>query len=200
MKICISGLSGSGKNSVGSLVASKLGYRLVNPTFKTIAKKQNMGLLDFHKKAEADHRIDEDFDARLVAQARGGDCVVTTWLGPWMIKDATIRVWLYAPSHVRAARVAARDAMSLQEAQKHISERDESNRLRYLEIYKIDIYDHSGFDLVINSERFLPAQSAGIIASAAAAKGSGVAARKIHKAARKNAGGKKKGKRKKGKR
>jgi cytidylate kinase len=171
MKICISGLSGSGKNSVGSLVAQKLGFRLVNPTFKTIAKKQKMDLLAFHKKAEADHGIDKKFDDSLIKEASGGNCVVTTWLGPWMIKDADIRVWLYAPSSARAARVAGRDGMQLPEAQKHISERDESNHLRYLEIYKIDIYDHSGFDLVINTERFLPVQSAEIIAAAANVKG-----------------------------
>ncbi len=171
MKICISGLSGSGKNSVGSLVAQKLGFRLVNPTFKTIAKRQKMDLMAFHKKAEADHGIDKNFDAALIKEASGGSCVVTTWLGPWMIRDADIRVWLYAPSSARASRVAGRDGMPLQGAQKHISERDESNRLRYLEIYKIDIYDHSGFDLVINTEKFLPAQSAEIICAAAREKG-----------------------------
>ena len=170
MKICISGLSGSGKNSVGSLVAEKLGLKLVNPTFKTIAAKQKMGLLAFHRKAEIDHSIDKKFDSELIRQAKGG-CVVTTWLGPWMIKDADMRVWLYAPSQARASRVAKRDGMGAEEAARHIEDRDESNRQRYLEIYKIDIYDHSGFELVLNSEKFLPAQSAEIIIAAAKAKG-----------------------------
>lgn len=168
--ICISGLSGSGKNSVGTLVAQKLCMRLVNPTFKTIAAKKKMDLLEFHKKAEHEHSIDRKFDAALVAAARKGNCVVTSWLGPWMVKNADIRVWLYAPSSARAARVAKRDNMPPDEAARHISERDESNRLRYLEIYKIDIYDHSGFELVINSEKFSPQESANIIVAAAQAK------------------------------
>jgi len=167
MIICIAGLSGSGKNSVGNLVAEKLGLRVVNPTFKTLAKSAKMDLLDFHRKAEKEHKIDTDFDARLIADASKGGCVVTTWLGPWMIKNADIRVWLYAPSSARAKRVAGRDGMPLADAARHIEERDESNRARYLEIYKIDIYDHSGFDLVINSERFMPGQSSAIIAQAA---------------------------------
>ncbi len=170
MIICISGLSGSGKNSVGSLVAKKLGLRLVNPTFKTLAAKKKMDLLDFHKKAEAEHRIDKDFDKRLMAAATKGNCVVTTWLGPWMVKNADIKVWLYAPRAARAARVALRDKMGPEEALRHINERDESNRLRYLDIYKIDIYDHSGFDIVINSRNFMPSQSAAIIAQAATEK------------------------------
>lgn len=171
MKICIAGLSGSGKNSVGTMVARLLGLRMVEPTFKTIAAKQKMGLLEFHRKAEKEHSIDRNFDAALVAEAAKGNCVITTWLGPWMIKDADIRVWLYAPKEARARRVAARDGMTIAQAEQHITERDESNRVRYLEIYKIDIYDHSGFELVINSEKFVPAQSAAIIAEAARQKG-----------------------------
>jgi cytidylate kinase len=84
-----------------------------------------------------------------------------------MIKNADMRIWLYAPKAARAVRVARRDSMSVEEAERHIEDRDESNRLRYLDIYKIDIYDHSGFDLIINSEKFAPSQSAAIIAEAA---------------------------------
>jgi len=171
MIICISGLSGSGKNSVGEEVAKLLSLRVVNPTFKTIAAKQKMTLMEFHKKAEKEHSIDKQFDAHLIADASKGNCVVTTWLGPWMMKSADMRVWLHAPREVRARRVAGRDAMSHEQALAHISDRDESNHQRYNEVYKINIYDHSGFELVINTERFRPAQSAQIIAAAARAIG-----------------------------
>ena len=167
MIICISGLSGSGKNSVSELVAKKLGLRLVDPTFKTLAAKSKMSLMDFHRKAEKEHSIDKQFDAHLIAQTRKGSCVVSTWLGPWIVQNASLRVWLYAKRKARAARVAKRDGMALDEAEKHIADRDESNHMRYLEVYNIDIYDHSGFDLLVNSERFLPEQSAEIIAAAA---------------------------------
>ncbi|MCX6771291.1 MAG: cytidylate kinase family protein [Candidatus Micrarchaeota archaeon] len=184
MIICISGLSGSGKNAVGAEVAKLLGLRVVDPTFKTIAAKQKMTLMEFHRKAEHEHSIDRHFDAHLVAEAKRGNCVVTTWLGPWMVKDADIRVWLYAPREVRARRVAGRDAMSQEQALAHINDRDESNHHRYNEVYKINIYDHSGFELVINTEKFVPAQTAQIIAAAARAVGgkkAKIAAKKIRK-------------------
>ena len=171
MIICISGLSGSGKNSVGEEVAKLLSLRVVNPTFKTIAAKQKMSLMEFHRKAEKEHSIDKQFDAHLVSEARKGNCVVTTWLGPWMVKDADIRVWLYAPREVRARRVAGRDAMTPEQALTHINDRDESNHHRYNEVYKINIYDHSGFELVLNTEKFKPSESAQIIAAAARALG-----------------------------
>lgn len=169
MIICISGLSGSGKNSVGALVAQRLGLRLVNPTFKTIAAKQNMSLMDFHRKAEKEHSIDKEFDAHLISETSKGNCVVTTWLGPWMVKNADIKVWLCAPREVRAHRVANRDGMTTEQALQHITSRDESNHARYHGIYKINIYDHSGFELVINSARFMPGESADIIVAAAKA-------------------------------
>jgi len=195
MIICISGLSGSGKNSVGEEVARLLSLRVVNPTFKTIAAKQKMALMDFHKKAEKEHSIDRQFDAHLIADAKKGNCVVTTWLGPWMVKDADIRVWLYAPQAIRAKRVAGRDGMTPEQALSHISDRDESNHHRYNEVYKINIYDHSGFELVINTEKFAPSQSAEIIAAAARALGG----KKVVKAAKKAAKAAKKKTGKKGK-
>jgi len=163
-------LSGCGKNTVGRLVAEKLNLRIVDPTFKTIAKKEKMALLDFHKKAEKEHKIDKEFDRRLIADADKGDCVVTTWLGPWMIKKADLRVWLHAPAAIRAKRISGRDGMKEEEALAHIEERDSANRARYKAVYGIDIYDHSGFDLVINSAVLSPEQSSETIAAAAKAK------------------------------
>ena len=73
-----------------------------------------------------------------------------------MIKNADMRVWLYAPKAARAERVVGRDGMTFEAAEKHITERDDNNHLRYHEIYNINIYDHSPFDLVINTEHFIP--------------------------------------------
>ena len=170
MIITIAGLSGSGKNTVGEIVAEKLRLRLVDPTFKTLAEERRMDLMEFHRKAEKEHNIDKNFDAALIAEVEKGPCVVTTWLAPWMVLNADLRVWISASQHARAARVAARDGMTREQALAHLAERDASNRTRYLDVYRIDIYDHSDFDIVINSEKFKPEEAADIIIEAAAAK------------------------------
>jgi cytidylate kinase len=174
MIICIAGLSGSGKNTVAQLVADKLCLRLVNPTFKTLAKQHSMSLMEFQAKAAAEHSIDRKFDSALLRETKKGNCVVCTWLGPWMVKKADLRVWLYAPRQVRAERLAGREGISAEEALRHITERDEENHARYREVYGIDIYDHSGFELVVNTEKYGPEESASIIVSAAIAKGATV--------------------------
>ena len=154
MIIAISGLTGSGKNTLGELLAKKLGYMLVCPTFKDLAKKEGISLMEFQKKAENDPDIDRKFDEILKEQAQG-NCVVTTWLGPWMV-DADLRIGLTAPVEVRAERIAGRDRMTIENAVKHVKERDLRNRNRYLKLYHIDIFDESVYDALLDSGRHSP--------------------------------------------
>ncbi len=152
MIIAISGLTGSGKNTLGEALAKALDFSLVCPTFKDLAKEEGISLLDFQKKAAKDHTIDRKFDQLLKKQAKG-NCVVTTWLGPWIL-NADFRIYVFAPLDTRASRIAKRDTMIVEEAKKHILKRDEQNRERYLKVYGIDIYDTSSFDICLNSALF----------------------------------------------
>jgi len=155
MIIAISGLTGSGKNTLGELLARKLGYRLVCPTFKDLAAKEGMSLMEFQEKAASDPDIDRRFDALLKEQASAGDCVVTTWLGPWMV-DADLRIKVIALLKTRAERIGKRDGMDTKEAMKHVKARDDQNRKRYKKLYKIDIDDEEGFDACVNSGIYRP--------------------------------------------
>ncbi|MFP3950334.1 MAG: (d)CMP kinase [Candidatus Micrarchaeia archaeon] len=155
MIIAVSGLSGSGKNTFGKALAETLGYRVVCPTFKDLAEKAGVSLLEFQKMAGENPEIDRKFDEHLKKEAAKGNCVVTTWLGPWMV-DADFRIWINASEKVRASRLAKREGISEEEAKEHIKKRDSDNRERYLELYGIDIMDHSGFDLEISSEKYRP--------------------------------------------
>ena len=156
MIITISGLTGCGKNTLGELLAKKLGYKLVCPTFKDSAAKERIPLMEFQKKAEKDPDIDKKFDAVLKEQARG-KCVVTTWLGPWMV-NADLRIKLFVPDKVRAKRIAKRDGMSEKEALKHLKERDDNNRKRYKKLYGINLDENSIFDACLNGGVFTPEQ------------------------------------------
>lgn len=174
MIIAISGLTGSGKNTLGELLAKELKLPLICPTFKDLAKKEGITLMDFQKKAEKDSSIDEKFDEELKNQinATGYDCVVTTWLGPWVVdhdkrggsppgalcsgipNPPVFRIYIFAHLADRIERVAKRDGISEEEAEKHIEQRDAQNRKRYKKVYDIDIYDTTDFDICINSGKF----------------------------------------------
>ena len=89
MIICISGLSGTGKNTAGELLAKQLGCRQIQFTFKDEAKARGISLMELQKLADKNPGLDKEFDERLVREASKGNCVVTTWLGPWMVKKPT---------------------------------------------------------------------------------------------------------------
>jgi len=169
--ICISGLTGSGKNAAGEALAKRLGLRMVSFSFKDDAKKHGMGLMDFQAIAAKHRELDLEFDRRLTDEAAKGNCVVTTWLGPWMVKNADLRVLVYANEVVRAQRVAKRDNMTSEQALAHIRKRDADNRDRYMRYYKIDIFNHNIFDLQIDSGEHLPGEIAEMIENAMKEKG-----------------------------
>lgn len=158
--ITISGLAGSGKNTVGVEVAKRLGWRMVEPTFKTLAAREGISLMEFQEKAKKDANIDKKFDAALQEECGGGKCVVATWLGPWMAPGKPFRVWLEVKEEVRAKRLADRDNIAVQAALAHIRKRDSDNRGRYKKVYGIDIFEHAGFDLVLDAPAATPEQLA----------------------------------------
>lgn len=162
MIIAIAGFAGSGKTTLGRTLSQKLGYSLVSPSFKDLAEKEGIPLMEFQKRAEQDKNIDLKFDEYVKSESSKGNSVVTTWLAPWMV-DANIRIWLFAPIEVRAKRVATRDGLTAPEATKHIKDRENGNRKRYLKLYKVDIFDTSGFDLCFNSSKFTPEEMAEIV-------------------------------------
>ncbi len=157
MIIAVAGLTGSGKNTLGEKLAERLNYRLVCPTFKDLAEKEGISLMEFQKKATKDPDIDKKFDAVLKEQAAKGNCVVTTWLGPWMV-EPDIRIWVYLSDDIRLQRIANRDKISVASAKQHMKERDDNNRKRYSKLYKIDIDDHGNFDACLNSGIYNPDQ------------------------------------------
>ena len=72
--------------------------------------------------------------------------------------DADLRIKLVAPVEVRAERIAKRDGMGMEDAVRHVKERDAENRERYKKLYDIDIYDESVFDAVFSAEMHTPEQ------------------------------------------
>ena len=158
--IAISGLAGSGKNTVSGQVAKKLGWGIVEPTFKTLAAKEGITLMQFQEKAKKDPCIDKKFDAALQEECQAGNCVVATWLGPWMAPGKPFRVWLDVPQGIRAKRVAGREGGKIESTLAHIKKRDADNHERYKKVYWIDIFDHAGFDMVLDASAKTPEQLA----------------------------------------
>jgi cytidylate kinase len=150
LKICISGLTATGKTTVGAKVAEALKIRHLNPTYKDFVKDTE-GLLELMQ--HVDKKFAQKFDDALIEEAKKQDCVTSNWLAPWLIKDATLRVLLVASAEARAKRWAGEHAISEKEAKRIITEKDEANRRHFTDAYRINIDDHTIFDLTLNTEK-----------------------------------------------
>src|SRR5512135_3420239 len=84
LRIAISGKSGCGNTTVSRLVAESLGLRVINYTFKNLARDSGMSFEELALKAESDPQYDHTIDRMQVDLARMGGCVLGSRLAIWL--------------------------------------------------------------------------------------------------------------------
>ncbi len=158
MLVTISGPPGCGKTTTAAAVADAFDLEHVSggSIFRSLAEERGVTLAAFNALAEEDDAIDRDLDRKLREIARKRDDVVLeSRLSGWMAGEyADLKVWLDAPMKVRAARIAERENMSLEQATRDTREREKSETTRYQEYYNIDFTDRSIYDLAVNTARW----------------------------------------------
>ena len=91
MRIAISSKSGCGNTTVTTLLAEKLGYKMVNFTFRQLAAERGVDFWTFCRMAEADDDIDRELDRRQVEMAMAEEnCVLGSRLAIWMLEKADL--------------------------------------------------------------------------------------------------------------
>ncbi|MEW5936352.1 MAG: (d)CMP kinase [Candidatus Thermoplasmatota archaeon] len=162
MIITISGPPGSGKSTIGRMLAERLGwdYISVGEIFRQMATDRGMSLAEFSTLAERKHSIDLDLDRRVV-DAVQNSMVVEGRLAAHMLtrhRIPALKVWIDADTEERAMRVARREYASPEAVLGEIEARESSERRRYKEIYGIDAQDTAIYDIVIDSTHLNPSE------------------------------------------
>jgi cytidylate kinase len=170
--VAISGKSGCGNSTVSALVAGKLGFKLVNYTFKNLAADRGLTFQQVMELSRTDDSFDRAVDSRQVEDALRGERVVGSRLAIWLLKDsADLRVYLWASPETRAIRIRTRESSALYGDPEFTRQRDLADHSRYLRLYGLDTDDYAGADLVFNTERFQPEQISDLIVMACRARG-----------------------------
>jgi cytidylate kinase len=167
--ICISGMTGSGKSTVAKRLAAKYGldYFSGGNALKSLAQEEgyNPDLTGWWETAEGlkflqqrmgDPDFDKKIDEKLLELAEQGNIVLDSWTMPWLLKGG-FKVWLEASAQVRAKRVMNRDSISMKEAVKALTEKDEQTKQIYKKLYGFDLgNDLSPFNLVLATDELNP--------------------------------------------
>ena len=167
--ICISGMTGSGKSTVAKRLADKygLGYFSGGNALRTLAKEEGYDSdvkgwwetaegLNFLQQRIGDPTFDKKIDKKLLELAKEGNIVLDSWTMPWLLKEG-FKVWLEASPQVRAKRVTNRGPISVKEALKALTKKDERTRQIYKSLYGFDLgHDLTPFNLVLATDELDP--------------------------------------------
>ena len=156
VRVAISGKSGCGNTTVSSMLAEKLGIKLINYTFRQLAAEKGLTLAEVIENAKTDDSYDITVDTRQVDLARQESCILGSRLAIWMLKEANLKVYLLADPEVRAKRILNREGGNLQEIIDFTSMRDNEDSRRYMKLYQIDNNDFDFVDMKIDTALYNP--------------------------------------------
>ncbi len=163
VRVAISGKSGCGNTTVSTLLSQKLGVKLINYTFRQLAQEKGLTLAQVIENAKTDDSYDIFVDNHQVELAKAEPCVLGSRLAIWMLKEADLKVYLYASDETRASRILNREGGDLQEIKSFTAMRDSEDSRRYLKLYNIDNNKYDFCDLVIDTANYNPEQIVDLI-------------------------------------
>ena len=126
-------------------------------------KVDNATVNQLIEQAKTDFSFDRIIDKRQVEQALQSSCVLGSRLAIWMLKEANLKVYLYASEEVRAGRIFQREGGSLEHIKEFTAMRDNDDTRRYKELYNIDNTDYAFADMLIDTEHYTPDLIVGLI-------------------------------------
>lgn len=144
MILTISGLHGTGKSTIGKLIAKALNikYYSTGQAFRDLAKEMNMSLEEFTKFVEEHPEIDNKLDEKVIQVAKEGNIIVDSQLSGYLLKSiADLKLHLTCPLETRVKRMALRDDISYEDSRKETILREKSELERFELLYGIDLSD-----------------------------------------------------------
>ena len=163
--IVISGWPAVGKTTMASEIAREFKFKLYNggDILKMLARDKGYSVSGndwwdteeakkFMAERKTDPCFDKQVDKKLVEIVKTEKAVITSYTLPWLV-EGPIKFWLKGSQLNRAKRMANRDNLSIEEAEKVIKTRDEQNKTIYRKLYGFNFgEDLTVFDFLINTD------------------------------------------------
>lgn len=173
--ITIAGKPGSGKSTISKRLAATLGYKHFSSgdLFRAIAREKNVSVDAINLLAEDDTSIDKAVDNKLQELGEHEDEIVIDSRMAWYWIPQSLKVYLDLDLGIAADRIYSSDdtnrfeieerASSVEEYERQLSNRLDSESKRYLTLYGQNPYDTNNYDIVIDTHKNNPEQVEKII-------------------------------------
>ena len=163
MIITISGLPGSGKSTVGRLLARKLGYSFysIGDLRGKWAMERGMGINELNRLGEKEEWTDRKADEYQAELGEKEDGFVIDGRLSFHFIPRSFKVFLTVSPGTGAKRIFSDErqdegAESLGRLEKALEDRIRSDDMRYRKLYGLDFRDRKHYDLVIDTTGLTP--------------------------------------------
>lgn len=167
MHITLTGNLGSGKSTLSKILEADYGYEIFSTgkVIRKIAEEHGLSVLEMNELMNKDPKYDHEIDdttARISRENPEKSILFDSRLA-WHFVDKSFKVFLSVSLDVAANRVKA-DASrgdvenynSLEEAKQQLKKRAETEDVRYKELYGIEYFNYSNYNLVLDSTDCAP--------------------------------------------
>ncbi len=157
--ITISGNLGSGKSTVGKLLAKRFDFTVYasGDLMRMIAQKHNMTINEFNDYLKLHREIDHLIDQEAMDLAEKEDYLLFVSRMAWYFIPTSFKVYLYVDEQEGAKRILQDEDRNsehyenYQKALEGVYTRFEKSRMRFLDVYQVDITDPKHYDLYLDT-------------------------------------------------
>ncbi len=167
MHITLTGNLGSGKSTLSKILENEYKYEIFSTgkVIRQIASEHGVSVLEMNKLMEKDHKYDHEIDnttARISRENPDKNILFDSRLA-WNFVEKSFKVFLTVSLDVAAKRVSAdltrgkvENYESLEKAKEQLKERAETEDKRYKDIYGIEYFNMSNYNLILDSTNCVP--------------------------------------------
>lgn len=167
MHITLTGNLGSGKSTLSKILEADYGYEIFSTgkVIRKIAEEHGLSVLEMNELMKKDPKYDHEIDdttARISRENPEKSILFDSRLA-WHFVEKSFKVFLSVSLDVAANRVKA-DASrgevesyeTLEDAKQNLKKRAEAEDVRYKELYGIEYFNYSNYNLVLDSTDCAP--------------------------------------------
>lgn len=167
MHITLTGNLGSGKSTLSKLLEAEYGYEIFSTgtVIRKIAEEKGLSVLEMNELMKKDSKYDREIDdttARISKENPDKNILFDSRLA-WYFVEKSFKVFLSVSLEVAANRVRGDESRgrvegydTLEDAKQKLKKRAETEDARYKNLYGIEYFDYSNYNLVLDSTDCTP--------------------------------------------